>query len=126
MAVNFSSPFAINSSGCGADEAPGHRRRCCVYSIITATMGSNQLTHYAPTKAVLLGMTVSRAVALGKYSIRFNAVSLSTTETAMMQGASVEYQCGKRSNISVSRTRIQYPRTLTVLVPGHDESLADE
>lgn len=50
---------------------------------ISATFGSSQLTHYSPSKAAVLGMTYSCAVALGKHGIRFNALSPGTVETAM-------------------------------------------
>lgn len=50
---------------------------------VTAKTGATQLTHYAATKAAVLGTTVNGAVALEKYGICFNAVSPGTISTAI-------------------------------------------
>lgn len=83
MAVNYSGPFSITQAVVEQMIAQGRGGSVVCIASITATLGSAQLTHYSPTKAALLGMTVSCAVALGKYGIRFNAVSPGTIETAM-------------------------------------------
>lgn len=83
MAINFSGAFGITQAVVEQLKRQGRGGSIVSIASITATMGSSQLTHYSPTKAALLGMTVSCAVALGKYGIRFNAVSPGTIETAM-------------------------------------------
>ena len=83
MLVNFRGPFHITQEVTRQLIAQGSGGSIVSIASITATLGSSQLTHYSPTKAALLGMTVSCAVALGQHGIRFNAVSPGTTETAM-------------------------------------------
>ncbi|KAJ3542433.1 hypothetical protein NM208_g4095 [Fusarium decemcellulare] len=83
MEVNFGGPFAITQAVVQQMIAQGKGGSVISIASITATMGSSQLTHYSPTKAAVLGMTVSCAVALGRHGIRFNAVSPGTIETAM-------------------------------------------
>lgn len=83
MSVNFAGPFTITQAITRQMIAQGKGGSIVSIASIMATMGSSQLTHYSPTKAAMLGMTVSCAVALGKYGIRFNAVSPGTIETAM-------------------------------------------
>jgi len=83
MSINYGGPFAITQAVVQQMKRQGRGGSIVTIASITATMGSSQLTHYSPTKAALLGMTVSCAVALGKYGIRFNAVSPGTIETAM-------------------------------------------
>ena len=76
-AVNFHGPFAITQAV--VEQMKKHGTGGSIVSIasITATMG------YAATKAAIQGMSVSCAVALGRYGIRFNTVSPGTIETAM-------------------------------------------
>jgi L-rhamnose 1-dehydrogenase len=83
LSVNFAGPFAITQAI--TQQMVKQKTGGSVVSIasITATMGSSQLTHYAATKAALLGWTASCAVALGHHNIRFNAVSPGTIETDM-------------------------------------------
>ena len=83
MSVNYSGPFAITQAIVKQMIAQGRGGSVVCISSITATLGSAQLTHYSPTKAALLGMTVSCAVALDKYGIRFNAVSPGIIETSL-------------------------------------------
>lgn len=85
MDVNFHGPFAVTQTV--VEQMKRHSPRgggsvVCIAST-TATLGSSQLAHYAAIKAAMLGMTTSCAVGLGRYGIRFNAVSPGTTETAM-------------------------------------------
>ncbi|KAI5240350.1 hypothetical protein E4T42_08408 [Aureobasidium subglaciale] len=82
-AVNFHGPFAITQAVVEQMKKQGTGGSIVSIASITATMGSSRLTHYAATKAALLGMSVSCAVALGRYGIRFNTVSPGTIETAM-------------------------------------------
>lgn len=86
MAVNYGGPFSVTQDIVRQMTVQGTGGSIVNIASITATMGSSQLTHYSPTKAAILGMTVSCAVALGRYGIRFNAVSPGTTETAMNKG----------------------------------------
>jgi L-rhamnose 1-dehydrogenase len=83
MNINFAGPFAITQAV--TQQMIKQNTGGSVVSIasITATMGSKQLTHYASSKAALLGMTASCAVALGNHNIRFNVVSPGTIETDM-------------------------------------------
>ncbi|KAH7140497.1 NAD(P)-binding protein [Dactylonectria estremocensis] len=83
MEVNFSGPFAITQDIVQQMMAQGKGGAVVSIASITATLGSSQLAHYSATKAAVLGMTASCAVALGKHGIRFNAVSPGTVETAM-------------------------------------------
>lgn len=50
-------------------------------SSISALVGGAQQCHYTPTKAGILSLMQSCAVALGKYGIRANAVLPGTIET---------------------------------------------
>lgn len=83
MAINYAAPFSITQAV--VQQMISQRSGGAIVNIasITALLGSSKLTHYSPTKAAVLGMTNSCAVALGKYGIRFNAVSPGTTETSM-------------------------------------------
>ncbi|KAH8762361.1 short-chain dehydrogenase/reductase SDR [Hyaloscypha finlandica] len=83
MAVNFAGPFHLTQAVTEQIIKQKSGGSIVTIASITATLGSSQLTHYSPTKAALLGMTYSCAVALGPHGIRFNAVSPGTTETAM-------------------------------------------
>lgn len=83
MAVNVEGPFAISQAVVSQMIAQGQGGSVVSIASVTATVGSSQLTHYAATKAAVLGMTVSSAVSLGKYGIRFNAVSPGTVTTSI-------------------------------------------
>lgn len=83
MSINFSGPFAITQAVVEQMKSQATGGSVVSIASITALLGSRQLVHYGPTKAAVLGMTTNNAVALGKYGIRFNAVSPGTTETAM-------------------------------------------
>ncbi|KAF2008564.1 short-chain dehydrogenase/reductase SDR, partial [Aaosphaeria arxii CBS 175.79] len=83
MAINYTAAFRITQSVVEHMISQGKGGSVVNIASVTATAGSSQLVHYAASKAALLGMTVSSAVALGKYGIRVNAVSPGTIETAM-------------------------------------------
>lgn len=83
MRINFQGPFAITQAVIEQMKTQGRGGSVISIASITATMGSSQLAHYASTKAALLGMTLSCAVTLGRYGIRFNTVSPGTIETSM-------------------------------------------
>src|SRR5271156_2018256 len=52
-------------------------------SSISALAGGGMQTHYTPTKAGVLSLMQSMAVALGKYKIRCNALLPGTIKTQM-------------------------------------------
>jgi len=52
-------------------------------SSISALVGGGLQTHYTPTKAGILSLMQSCAVALGRYSIRCNAILPGTIKTNM-------------------------------------------
>lgn len=52
-------------------------------SSISALVGGGQQTHYTPTKAGVLSLMQSAAVALGKYGIRCNALLPGTIRTQL-------------------------------------------
>ena len=52
-------------------------------SSISALVGGGRQTHYTPTKAGLLSLMQSTAIALGKYGIRCNALLPGTIRTQM-------------------------------------------
>ena len=52
-------------------------------SSISALVGGGQQTHYTPTKAGVLSLMQSAAVALGKHSIRCNALLPGTIRTQL-------------------------------------------
>lgn len=83
MTVNFSAAYMLTQAASKLMVVQGHGGSIVNIASITATLGSAQLTHYSPTKAALLGMTVSCSVALGPNGIRFNSVCPGTIETTM-------------------------------------------
>lgn len=83
LSINFKGPFAITQAVVEQMKRQAKGGSVVNIASISALMGSRTLVHYGPTKAAVLGLTINSAVALGKYGIRFNAVSPGTTETAM-------------------------------------------
>lgn len=83
MDINFSAPFMMGQAITERMVAQGKGGAVVSIASVTASFGSRQLTHYAATKAAILGMTASCAVSMGQYGIRFNTVSPGTIETAM-------------------------------------------
>ena len=83
MAINYKAVFHITQDVVEQLKRQGKGGSIVNIASVTATMGSAKLAHYAATKAAVLGMTVSSAVALGQYGIRVNAVSPGTIETTM-------------------------------------------
>ena len=55
-------------------------------SSISALVGGGQQTHYTPTKAGVLSLMQSTAVALGRYGIRCNALLPGTIRTQLNEG----------------------------------------
>jgi L-rhamnose 1-dehydrogenase len=54
-------------------------------SSISALVGGGMQTHYTPTKAAVLSLTQSMAIALGKYKIRSNALLPGTVFTQLSE-----------------------------------------
>ncbi len=61
----------------------GHGGSIIGVSSISALVGGGQQTHYTPTKAGVLSLMQSMAVALGKYKIRCNALLPGTIHTQL-------------------------------------------
>ena len=84
LSVNFTAAYMLAQAATAQMTVQGSDGGSIVnIASITATLGSAQLTHYSPTKAAILGMNVSCAVAAGPLGIRFNCVSPGTIETTM-------------------------------------------
>ncbi|KAL5593948.1 hypothetical protein FOBRF1_013050 [Fusarium oxysporum] len=83
MDVNFSGPFAITQAVVQQMSKQSSGGSIVYIASVTAGMGSDRLAHYASTKAAVLGLNTSCAVAFGKQGIRFNCVSPGTIETSM-------------------------------------------
>ncbi|KAH7142555.1 short-chain dehydrogenase/reductase SDR [Fusarium sp. MPI-SDFR-AT-0072] len=83
MDVNFNGPFAITQAVIQQMIKQKSGGSIVCIASISASMGSERLTHYASTKAAILGLNASLAVAFGKQGIRFNCVSPGTIETSM-------------------------------------------
>ena len=56
-------------------------------SSISALVGGGMQTHYTPTKAGVLSLMQSCAIALGQYNIRCNALLPGTVETECVRVA---------------------------------------
>jgi len=84
LSVNFTAAYMLAQAATAQMIAQGSSGGSIInIASITATLGSAQLTHYSPTKAAILGMNVSCAVAAGPSGIRFNSVCPGTIETMM-------------------------------------------
>lgn len=82
-------------------------------SSVSALVGGGQQVHYTPTKAGVLSLMQSEAVALGKYGIRCNALLPGTILTQLNEGDLAE-----EAKMSYMKTRIPLGRT------GHPADLA--
>ncbi|KIY00798.1 uncharacterized protein Z520_03464 [Fonsecaea multimorphosa CBS 102226] len=83
MAVNFTAAYMLTQAATKQMVAQGKGGSVVSIASISALQGSSTLTHYAPTKAAILGMTVACSSALGKHGIRFNSICPGTIETTM-------------------------------------------
>ncbi|KAL5333793.1 hypothetical protein BJX70DRAFT_405884 [Aspergillus crustosus] len=81
--VNFTAAYLLTLAATTQMVQQGTGGSIVSISSITAALGSSNLTHYAPTKAALLGMSKSMAVEFGKHGIRYNSVLPGTIETGM-------------------------------------------
>lgn len=83
MAVNFTAAYMLTQAATKQMVAQGTGGSVVSISSITAVQGSSALTHYAPTKAAVLGMTIACASALGNHGIRFNSICPGTIQTTI-------------------------------------------
>lgn len=83
MDVNYTSSYLLTQAASNQMAKQGTGGSVVCISSITAVLGSSNLTHYAPTKAALLGMSKSFAVEYGKHGIRYNCVLPGTICTSM-------------------------------------------
>jgi L-rhamnose 1-dehydrogenase len=86
MAVNFTAAYRATQAATKQMIGQGTGGSVVSIASITAVRGSSALTHYAPTKAAILGMNVACASALGTHGIRFNSICPGTIETTMNKG----------------------------------------
>ncbi|KAF4956391.1 hypothetical protein FSARC_11593 [Fusarium sarcochroum] len=83
MDVNFTGPFSITQAVVQQMIKQQSGGSVVCIASISASLGSERLTHYSSTKAAILGFSTSLAVTFGKQGIRFNCVSPGTIETSM-------------------------------------------
>ena len=83
MEVNFTGAYLLAQAAAKQMEAQGHGGSIVNIASITAILGSAHLTHYSPTKAAILGMSVSLGVAVGGKRVRVNSICPGTIETSM-------------------------------------------
>jgi L-rhamnose 1-dehydrogenase len=74
LAVNTVAPFFLMQAATRRMKEQGGSGSVVNIASITASMGSGELAHYAATKAAVLGMTISGAVALGPDGVRVNSM----------------------------------------------------
>lgn len=83
MSVNFTAAYMLTQAATKQMVSQGTGGSVVSIASIAAVQGSSALTHYAPTKAAILGMTVACASALGRHGIRFNSICPGTIETTI-------------------------------------------
>ena len=81
MAVNLHGAYYMAQAAANQMVRQGKGGAVIGVSSISAYVGGEYQTHYTPTKAGILSLMNSLAVALGKYGIRCNAVLPGTIET---------------------------------------------
>jgi L-rhamnose 1-dehydrogenase len=81
MAVNLHGAYYMVQAAANQMVKQGHGGSIIGVSSISAYVGGEYQTHYTPTKAGVLSMMNSVAVALGKHGIRCNAVLPGTIQT---------------------------------------------
>ncbi|CCG80507.1 Short-chain dehydrogenase [Taphrina deformans PYCC 5710] len=85
MDINYAGAFSLVQACAAQMKAQGRGGSIVAISSISALVGGGQQTHYTPTKAAILSMMQSCAVALGPYGIRCNAILPGTIQTGMNQ-----------------------------------------
>jgi L-rhamnose 1-dehydrogenase len=83
MRVNLHGAFYMVQAAASQMVRQGRGGSIVAISSISALVGGAQQTHYTPTKAGVLSLMQSTAVALGSHGIRCNAVLPGTVETAI-------------------------------------------
>jgi len=81
MEVNLHGAFFVTQAVARRMQSQGHGGAIVATSSISALVGGAQQTHYTPTKAGVLSLMQSCAIALGPYGIRCNAVLPGTIQT---------------------------------------------
>jgi L-rhamnose 1-dehydrogenase len=81
MAVNLHGAYFMIQAAANQMMRQGHGGAIIAVSSISAYVGGEYQTHYTPTKAGVLSMMNSVAIALGKHGIRCNAVLPGTIQT---------------------------------------------
>lgn len=72
--VNFHGAYYMVQAAANQMVKQGHGGAIIAVSSISALVGGEFQTHYTPTKAALVSLMQSTAIALGKYGIRCNSV----------------------------------------------------
>lgn len=85
MSINYMGAFALVQACAARMKEQGRGGSIIGVSSISALVGGGQQTHYTPTKAAILSLMQSCAVALGPFRIRCNAVLPGTIRTGMNQ-----------------------------------------
>jgi L-rhamnose 1-dehydrogenase len=83
VSINLSGAFYACQAAARQMASQGHGGSIIGISSISALVGGGQQTHYTPTKAGVLSLMQSMAVALGKYKIRCNALLPGTIRTQL-------------------------------------------
>lgn len=83
MDINYAGAFLLVQACAARMKAQGRGGSIIAISSISALVGGGRQTHYTPTKAAILSMMQSCAVALGPFGIRCNAILPGTIQTDM-------------------------------------------
>lgn len=83
VSINLNGAFYACQAAARQMAAQGHGGSIIGISSISALVGGGQQVHYTPTKAGVLSLMQSMAVALGKYKIRCNALLPGTIKTQL-------------------------------------------
>lgn len=83
MSVNIDGTFNTCQAAARQMVSQGHGGSIIATSSVSALVGGGMQVHYTPTKAAVLSMMQSMAVALGKHRIRCNALLPGTTDTQL-------------------------------------------
>ena len=83
MDINYVGAFSLIQACAAQMKRQGRGGSIIAISSISALVGGGEQCHYTPTKAALLSLMQSCAVALGPYGIRCNAILPGTIQTAM-------------------------------------------
>ncbi|KAF8437755.1 short-chain dehydrogenase/reductase SDR [Terfezia claveryi] len=84
--TNLTGAFLATQAAANQMARQGHGGSIIGISSISALVGGGGQTHYTPTKAGVLSLMQSCAVALGKYGIRCNAILPGTVRTRLNDG----------------------------------------